>query len=115
MSKEDAMFRVERRRDEQEEAIRRQGCKPGSARIIRVDEHNVAVQVYREIEATERTDEGKRVKTGKKLYRWVDAGYYGHRIDHAAESALFLAMQVGEPITAESIRSAVKQITEAHV
>ena len=78
----------------------------GSTRIVRVDEHNVAVQVYREIEATEKNDDGKRVKTGEKVCRWVEAGYYGHRMDHAAASALFLSMPIGEPITTKLIRDA---------
>lgn len=84
--------------------------KVGSTRIVRVDEHNVAVQVYREIEATEKNDDGKRVKTGGMIYRWVEAGYYGHRLDHAAESALFVSMPIGEPITPKMIRDAIGEI-----
>lgn len=81
----------------------------GSARIVRVDAHNVAVQQLREVEVTEKVGT-KRVKTGETRTEWVECGYYGHRMDHAAESALFVAMPEGEPITPALLRKAVADI-----
>lgn len=78
-----------------------------SARIIRADAHNVAVQEFREIET--RAD-GK--KTGETRMEWVDVGYYGHRLEWAAESALFQALKVDSPITKADIRQAVADIVK---
>jgi len=83
---------------------------PGDTRIVRVDEHNVAVQVYTEMDVV-RVEGKKRVKTGEKRCEWRDRGYYGHRLDYAAESALFLAMPYGEQITPAVIKDAVRSIS----
>ena len=73
----------------------------GSVRIVRADSLNVAVQVFSEI---------INPKTKEKRLGWQDRGYYGHRLDHAAESALFQAMPEGQPITAADVRSAIAEI-----
>lgn len=72
------------------------------ARIVKVDEYNFAAQY-------EKTIEGR---DGKKRKEWTDAGYFGHRLDHAAEFALSKAFDIGEPITPKSIREAVKDIVK---
>lgn len=79
------------------------GPQIGATRIKRVDAHNVAVERYSAITNT---------KTKETRYDWQEVGYYGHRIDHAAESALFTAMPEGEKITPQMIRDAVAQIVE---
>ena len=84
----------------------------GSARIVRVDALNIAVEVYKAVEVTEKGEDGKRTKTGAVVHRWEESGYYGHRLDHAAESALFQAMPHGEPITPKMIRDAVADIVK---
>lgn len=80
------------------------------ARIVRCDEHNVAVQIFTETEKKVKGDDGKFTKTGETVWEWKDAGYYGHRIDHAAESALFLSLPKDEPITGAMIKAAVAEI-----
>jgi hypothetical protein len=82
----------------------------GATRIVRVDAHNVAVEQYTATEVVEKGEDGKRVKTGATREEWKEVGYYGHRIDHAAESALFVAMPEGEKITPQMIREAVFKI-----
>lgn len=84
-------------------------ARVGSARIVKVDAYNVGVQQLREIDVTKKVGD-KRVKTGEKKLEWVECGYYGHRLDHAAESALFVAMPEGEPITPQMVREAVSEI-----
>lgn len=86
-----------------------------SARIVRVDAYNVAVQELRDVETI--TTEGgkrggKRTKTGETRSEWVDAGYYGHRLEWAAESALFQSLKVDSPITKETIKQAVAEIVK---
>jgi hypothetical protein len=76
-------------------------ARVGSARIVRVDAHNVAVEVYSEITSK---------KTGETRTEWKEAGYYGHRLDYAAQSALYESMPYGEPITPEMISNAVAEI-----
>ena len=87
--------------------------KAGTARIVRIDAHNVAVEVLTEIEESEKGADGKRVKTGGTRLEWQERGYYGHRLEWAAESALFEAMPQDKPITKEMIRDAVKEIVAA--
>ena len=70
------------------------------ARIVKVDEYNFAAQY-------EKTIEGR---DGKKRKEWTDAGYFGHRLDHAAEFALSKAFDIGEPITPADVRNAVRRI-----
>ena len=78
-----------------------------SARIVRVDAYNVAVQELRDVESRV-----KGVKTGHTRKEWMDAGYYGHRLEWAAESALFQSLKVDSPITKETIKQAVAEIVE---
>lgn len=73
----------------------------GATRIKRVDTHNVAVERFSAITNN---------KTKETRHDWQEVGYYGHRIDHAAESALFVTMPEGEPITPQMIREAVAEI-----
>jgi len=75
----------------------------GSTRIVRADEHNVAVERY---------DEITNPKTKETRREWREVGYYGHRIEHAAESALFNALPYGEQVTPQMIRDAVATIVE---
>lgn len=75
--------------------------KVGATRIRRIDSHNVAVERYSAIVNN---------KTKEVRHDWQEVGYYGHRIEHAAESALFVAMPEGEPITPKMIRDAVAEI-----
>lgn len=82
------------------------------ARIVRVDALNFAVQELTEIETVTTDPDGKRTKTGDVRQEWKDAGYYGHRLDYAVESALSKGFDIGEPITAESIRAACKAIVD---
>ena len=82
------------------------------ARIVRVDALNFAVQELTEIETVTTDPDGKRSKTGDVRQEWKDAGYYGHRLDYAVESALSKGFDIGEPITAESIRAACKAIVD---
>lgn len=82
----------------------------GATRIVRVDAHNIAVEQYTATEVVEKGEDGKRVKTGATREEWKEVGYYGHRIDHAAESALFVAMPEGEPLTPQMVRNAIAQI-----
>lgn len=88
-------------------------AKVGDVRIVRADEHNVAVERYVEVDVFDKDDAGKRIKTGDKRCEWREVGYYGHRIEWAAESALFQAMPVGSVITAEEVRRAVLDIARA--
>lgn len=85
--------------------------KVGSCRIVKADNHNYAVEKYSEIEIVEKNADGKREKTGKHRREWVEVGYFGHRLDWAAESAIFQSMPVGE-ITPQLLRSCVKEIVE---
>lgn len=87
-----------------------QVSKVGSARIVRADAHNIAVEILREIENTEKGSDGKRVKTGTTRSEWVEAGYYGGNLQWAAESALYQAMPEGEVITPQMIKDAVAEI-----
>ena len=73
----------------------------GSTRIVRADAHNVAVEQYSEIE---------NPKTKEKRREWKEVGYYGHRLEWAAESALYLAMPEGEQITPKMVHDAVAEI-----
>lgn len=78
----------------------------GATRIIRSDAHNVAVERY--VKITPKAKDGE--PTPEPRYEWQEVGYYGHRLDFAANSALFQAMPIGEPITADMIRKAVDDI-----
>lgn len=82
----------------------------GSARIVRCDALNIAVEVYKAIEVREKQEDGTMPKTGAVAHRWEESGYYGHRLDHAAESALFQSMPHGEQITPKMIRDAIAEI-----
>jgi len=84
--------------------------KVNPVRIKRIDRYNVAVERLVEVEVSERGADGKRSRTGVKRQEWQETGYYGHRIDHAAEEALFEACPIGEVVTPETVKSAVKEI-----
>jgi hypothetical protein len=86
--------------------------KLGSTRVVRVDAHNVAVQQFVEVEVSVKGGDGKRSKTGEMRQEWQERGYFGHRLDHAAESALFLSMPIDESITAKMVKDAIAEITE---
>lgn len=70
-------------------------------RIVRVDSLNFAVQVLATI---------KNKETGEERQEWQDKGYYGHRLEWAAESAVHQAIPVDEPVTPAMVREAVKEI-----
>ena len=70
-------------------------------RIVRVDSHNFAVQVLATI---------KNKETGEERQEWQDKGYYGHRLDWAAESAIHQAVPVGEVVTKQVVADAVAVI-----
>ena len=70
------------------------------ARIVKVDWYNFAVQYEKEIEG----------RNGVKRKEWVDGGYFGHRLDHAAEFAVSHGFDIGEPITPADVRNAVRRI-----
>lgn len=72
------------------------------ARIVKVDSYNFAVQYEKEIEG----------RNGVKRKEWVDGGYFGHRLDHAAEFAVSHGFDIGEPITPKSVREAVRDIVK---
>lgn len=73
----------------------------GATRIVKSDSHNFAVERYSAI--TNR-------QTKETRHDWQEVGYYGHRLDYAAESALFVAMPQGEPVTPQMVRDAVARI-----
>jgi len=85
--------------------------KYDSARIVRADEHNYGVQIYTRVETAKKVG-NKIVKTGEVRGEWQDKGYYGHRLDWAAESALFLSMPYGEQITSAMLKAAVQEIVK---
>lgn len=70
-------------------------------RIIRADALNFAVEVLETIK-------GKDDKPDRE--EWVTKGYYGHRLEWAAESALHLAMPMDEPVTPQMVKDAVASI-----
>lgn len=72
-------------------------------RIVRCDKHNIAVEEL--VEVTSK-------KTGEKRTEWQEAGYYGHRVVHAAEQALFAGLPIGECVTPEIVSQAVKTIID---
>lgn len=71
------------------------------ARIVRCDERNFSVQVFKTI---------VNPKTKEEREEWVDEGYYGHRLDHAAAAALLRGFDVGEAVTEESVKKAYAAI-----
>lgn len=81
-------------------------------RIVKCDTHNFAVQVLVAVDETVKGDDGKRVKTGAQREEWQDKGYYGHRLDWAAESALHQAVPVGEVVTKSVVDAAVAEIVK---
>lgn len=85
-----------------------------TTRIVKHDAHNFAVQVLVEVEVTEKVGKN-RVKTGETRTEWQDKGYYGHRLEWAAESALHQAMPEGEPVTPAMVKNAVELIVNATV
>lgn len=84
--------------------------KPNAVRIVRCDRFNVAVERLVEVEVVETGPDGKRSKTGQKREEWQETGYYGHRIEHAAEEALFEAMPIGGQVTPQMVKDAVAEI-----
>ena len=85
--------------------------KPGDVRIVRVDAHNVAVQQY--VQPALPPKSKKNPNPVQREAEWRDVGYYGHRLDFAAEHALFKAVPEGERITQDTIRAAVAQIVKS--
>ncbi len=83
----------------------------GSARIVRVDTHNVAVEVYVEVEVSKKVG-NKRVKTGATRREWKESGYYGGNLLWAAESALYQSLPFGEVVTPDLIKKAVAEIVK---
>jgi len=83
----------------------------GSTRIVRVDTHNVAVEVYVEVEVSEKVGD-KRVKTGATRREWKESGYYGGNLLWGAESAMFQSLPAGEVVTPDLIKKAVAEIVK---
>lgn len=77
----------------------------GTARIVKSDGHNVCVQVYTQT----RNPKTKELNPPQ----WVDNGYFGHRIDHAAGWALFESMREKDAITRAVVEDAIKRIVDA--
>ncbi len=74
-------------------------------RIVRSDAHNFAVE---QLVTVEGKTEGK--KDGTTRQEWQEVGYYGHRLDHAAESAIHRGCPVGEVVTPAMVKEAVAGI-----
>jgi hypothetical protein len=82
----------------------------GDVRIVKVDEHNYAVQKYEKPMVTKKTKHFEA--------RWVDKHYAGHKLEWAAKWALLEAAGKDVPITREYADSLVRNIvdaTKAHV
>jgi hypothetical protein len=86
--------------------------KLGSTRIVKADAHNYAVERYEEIENTTKNEEGKRERSGTFRREWKEVGYYGHRLDWAAESAIFEGIKNGSEITKQLLKECVKEIVQ---
>ena len=71
------------------------------ARIVKADERNFAVQVLKTL---------TNPKTKQSREEWVDEGYFGHRLDHAAEFVLLRGFAVDDPITPKDVKAAVAGI-----
>lgn len=83
------------------------------SRIIRCDKHNMAVEELNLVEIVDIDPvTKKRTKTGNTREEWVEVGYYGHRVELAAEQALFSALPIGEAVTPQMVAQAVKTICE---
>ena len=76
------------------------------ARIIKADSRNFAVQELRTIEP--KAKKGEQAPLPRT--EWVDQGYYGHRLDHAARFAISASFEDGETITPELVEKAVETI-----
>lgn len=76
------------------------------ARIVKVDSRNFAVQELRTIEPKAKKGE----VAAPPRTEWVDQGYFGHRLDHAAKFALSASFEDGEQVTPEMITQAVAVI-----
>jgi hypothetical protein len=80
--------------------------REGAARIVRADAHNFAVERY--VKIVPKTKEGEPEKPAR--FEWQEAGYYGHRLDFAANSALFQSMPIGEAVTPKMVADATAEI-----
>ena len=76
--------------------------QPKQTRIVRVDELNYAVQTLETVTP--------RDKTQHPHQEWQYSGYYGHRLDWAALSAIHRGLPVGGTVTADAVDAAVKRI-----
>lgn len=82
-------------------------------RIVRCDKHNIAVEELVQVEVIERDPvTKKRTKTGETKMVWQESGYYGHRVEYAAQQALFAGLPIGECVTPEIVAEAIKTIVE---
>ncbi len=76
--------------------------KENDVRIIKADAHNYAVQQV----VTRAKD-----KPNERL-EWENTGYFGAKLDWAAESALFKSFPSDTVISRETINDAVQRIVE---
>lgn len=82
--------------------------KLGAVRIVKADDLNYAVEIYKET---------RDKRTGDVQRKWRPAGYYGEKLEWAVRSALMTAVPDGQSLLME-FTSAVEDIvaqTKAHL
>lgn len=77
--------------------------KIGDVRIVKVDDLNYCVQRCKEIDGKDKTG------VSTKRLDWVDAGYYGDKIEWAARAALMAKVPEGKALLGE-FKKAVQDI-----